>query len=298
MIFINPRRLLEDAQERGYAVPAFNTNGGTYDIARASLEAAQEMRSPLILQVYEPNCVYRGMRYFANLAAFLCDELKITVPVALQLDHGHSLESVAAAIEAGFTGVMFDASHEPLEKNIDETRKVVALARAKGVAVEAEVGYVMGNEPPDKPQIGRIPIPVQPDTPPAMTSVEEAVRFTQEVNVDMLAVSVGTTHGVFERQTEIDFDLLRSIRQAVSVPLVQHGTGGISPDDLSKLVGCGMVKINFGEPFRYNYIRHFYEIGDTTEHLWHPWKIMRAVKDRLKSEMHELIRTLDAVGKI
>jgi len=108
---------------------------------------------------------------------------------------------------------------------------------------------------------------------------------------------VGTTHGVFKRQRGIDFELLGELRQAMSVPLVQHGTGGISPEDLSRLAKSGMAKINFGEPFRYNYISYFYRLTDSIEHLWHPWRIMREVKDYLKADMKELIAVLGSEGR-
>ena len=297
MKFVNPTAMVKDAQAGGYAVPAFNTNGGSYDIARAALEAAQESSSPLILQVYEPNCAYRGFEYFVCLARFLCEELDISVPVALHLDHGKSIASVMRAIRAGFTGVMIDASHEPLEQNIAMTAAVIQAARPLDVAVEAEVGYVKGNEPLQQRQIGRVEPPEEPTIPPAFTKVEEATRLVEETGVDLLAVSVGTTHGVFKRQRNIDFELLGRLRQAVSVPLVQHGTGGISPEDLNRLAGSGMAKINFGEPFRYNYINYFFQLTDSMEHLWHPWRIMREVKDRLKADMKELIAVLGSQGK-
>jgi len=297
MKFINPTRMAKDGQTKGYAVPAFNTNGGSYDIARAALEAAQESASPLILQVYEPNCAYRGFEYFVSLARFLCDELEITVPVALHLDHGKSIASVMRAIRAGFTGVMLDASHEPLEQNIAMTYTVIQAARSLDVAVEAEVGYVKGNEPPKQKQIGRLEPPAEPTIPPAFTEIEEATRFVKETEVDLLAVSVGTTHGVFKRQRGIDFELLGELRKSVTVPLVQHGTGGISLEDLSRLAQSGMAKINFGEPFRYNFINYFYELTDSMEHRWHPWKIMREVKDRLKGDMKELIGVLGSEGR-
>ncbi len=297
MKFVNPTPMVKDAQEKGYAVPAFNTNGGVYDIARAALEAAQEASSPLILQVYEPNCAYRGFEYFVYLARFLCDELGITVPVALHLDHGKSFASVMRAIRAGFTGVMLDASHELLEHNIAMSRKVVEAAHPLDVAVEAEVGYVKGNEPQKQKRIGRIEPPEEPAVPPAFTKIEEATRFVNEVEVDLLAVSVGTTHGVFKRQSGIDFELLGKLRAVVPVPLVQHGTGGISLQDLSLLAKSGMAKINFGEPFRYNFINYFYELTDSMEHLWHPWKIMREAKDRLKKDMRELIKALESEGR-
>ncbi len=297
MKFVKAGQLTRDAREKGYAVPALNTNGAGYDIARAALEAAEEMKSPLILQVYEPNLEYRGLDYFVNLASFLCDELNISVPVALQVDHGHSFESAAKAMKAGFTSFMFDASHDPLEENIRKTRKVVELAGILGCSVEAEVGYVKGNEPKKEKLIGRIPVQEKPEIPPAKTNIEEAKRFVNEVAIDMLAVSVGTTHGVYEKQTEIDFELLKKLRSEIDLPLVQHGTCGISLEDVSKLVSCGMSKINFGEPFRFNYIKYFNELTDSIEHLWHPWKIMREIKDKLKSDMKEIISAMGSDGK-
>ena len=297
MRFINPSGMVRKASEHGYAIPAFNTNGGSYDITRAALEAAQETSSPLILQVYEPNSAYRGFDFFVNLARFLCDELTIRVPVALHLDHGKTFGSVMKAIRAGFSGVMLDASQSSLEENIAIMQKVVAVAHHLDVAVEAEVGYVKGNDPPQQKQIGRVPPPLEPTVTPSYTSVMEATRFVHEAEVDMLAVSIGTIHGVFQRQTRMNFQLLDELRSAVPVPLVQHGTSGISLEHLSSLAKAGMAKINFGEPFRYNFINYFSELSESMEHLWHPWKIMQEVKQRLKADMIELIKALGSDGK-
>lgn len=295
MKFVPSSELL--AQAEGYAVPAFNTNGGSYDLARAALEAARETHSPLILQVYEPNCAYRGYGYFVNLAQFLCAELELDTPVALQLDHGHSYDSVMAAIKAGFTSVMFDASHEPLAVNIEQTQAVIAAAHPLGVSVEAEVGYVQGNDAPSPDAIGRLPIPPRPTLPPTKTSVNEAAQFCQAVEVDMLAVSIGTTHGVYETQDNLDFALLKNLREEISVPLVQHGTCGISLENLTKLAQGGMRKVNFGEPFRLDYIRQFCDLADTAAHHWHPWRIMEMIKDRLKQNMIDFIHALGSEGK-
>lgn len=298
MKFVNAKPLVLDAQKNGYAIPALNTNGGTYDITRAALEAAQELQSPVIIQVYEPNAEYRGFEFFVAQTRFLYNQLNITIPVALQVDHGHSFESVMRAMKAGLTSVMFDASHDPIDENIAKTREVVRVARTLDVSVEAEIGYVKGNEPSKEKQIGRVAVPEKPTIPPAKTSLDEAIRFAQEVDVDMLAVSVGTTHGVYEKQTEIDFELLQQLRKAVSVPLVQHGTCGISLEDLSKLAKSGMAKINFGEPFRFNYIKYFNALTDEMEHLWHPWRIMCEVKNSLKADMMEIIEACGADGKV
>lgn len=297
MKLVSAKAMVEDARKHGYAVPAFNANGATYDITRAALEAAQEMRSPLIVQLYEPNAAYRGFDFFINQVRFLGDELNLTVPVAAQLDHGHSFEAVMRAIRAGFTSVMIDASHESVEVNAAITRKVVEVARPLGVSVEAEIGYVAGNEPSTARQIGRIPVPAAPAGDAPKTTVEEAEDFLSRVDVDMLAVAVGTTHGVYKSQTGIDLERIRAIRERVAVPLVQHGTGGISLEDLRRLTDAGMAKVNFGEVFRYDYIRHFLDLTDHSEHLWHPWRIMQEVKDRLKDNMKELIRALRSDGR-
>lgn len=297
MNIVSAREMTRDARENGYAVPAFNTNGATYDLTRAALESAREMESPLIVQVYEPNAGYRGFGYFVHQVRYLCEELDVGVPVAIQLDHGHSFDSVVRAIRAGFTSVMIDASHEPIDVNAEITRKVVEVARPLGVSVEAEIGYVAGNEPAQTEQVGRVPVPQSPTQPAPRTAPEEAIDFVKRVDVDLLAVAVGTTHGVYESQTGMDFDLVRSLRSAVDVPLVQHGTGGISLEDLSRLKDAGMAKINFGEVFRYDYIRHFLDITDNAEHLWHPWRIMEQTKDRVKATMIDLIRALGSDGK-
>ena len=281
MAFIPSKELVLKACEQGYAVPAFNTNGGTYDITRAIIEAAQELRSPMILQTYEPNCAYRGFEYCALQAAHLAKDANI--PIALHLDHGMSLESVMAVVNAGYTSVMIDASHLPIEENIRLTREVIEAVRPLGITVEAEVGHVAGGAHSHG----------QGNT----TDPQEAVRFVEATGVDMLAVATGTQHGIFEVQDQIDLDLVRELRQKVSVPLVQHGTCGIPLGLVSDLVKAGMAKINFGEPFRANYITYFKEFAETLDHKGHPWKIMQAVKDRLKEDMKAIIRALGSDGK-
>jgi len=297
MRLFSAKPLVDEARRLRYAVPALNTNGATYEITRAALEAADEMRSPVIVQVYEPNSAFRGFDYFVHQVRFLMQELGVSVPVALQLDHGHSIDSVLRAMQAGITSVMIDASHEPLAENIQRTCQVLRLARDLGVSVEAEIGYVQGNDIPSEPQVGRVPVPPHPVTPPIKTDPDEAIEFARQTGVNMLAVSVGTTHGVFEEQSRLDFDLLDTLRQRLDVPLVQHGTCGISPENISRLARGGMAKINFGEPFRYNYIRYFVELVDEMEHRWHAWRIAREVMHRLKNDMKELIAACGADGK-
>jgi tagatose 1,6-diphosphate aldolase GatY/KbaY len=281
MKFCSSKELVDRARAEGYAVPAFNSNGGTYDITRAIIEAAEELRSPMILQTYEPNCAYRGFDYFVLSAVHLAKD--VGVPIALHLDHGMSLDSVMRAVKAGYTSVMIDASHLPFEENIRATREVISAVRPLGVTVEAEVGHVAGG--------------AHSHGKGNTTDPAEASRFVEATGVDMLAVANGTEHGVFELQDQIDLPLVKELRQKVSVPLVQHGTCGIPLSLVTDLTTAGMAKINFGEPFRANYIKYFKEFAETLDHKDHPWKIMQAVKDRLKEDMKAIIRALGAEGK-
>lgn len=282
MRLINPSSLVRRAFEKGYAVPAFNTNGGSYDITRAAVEAAEEMRSPLILQTYEPNLAYRGPVHAAGIAILLASET--SVPVALTLDHGHSLDGCRTVLEAGYTGVMIDGSHLPLEENIRLTNEARILADRFGASLEAEIGHIF------TPSDGEEEIP--PKTDPA-----EAAEFAGAVQVDFLAVAAGTKHGIYDSQDSLDFELLARLRDVTGLPLVQHGTGGVSHEHLRKAVTCGIAKANFGEVFRGPYIDYFLEIEKTIAHHGHPWKIQQKVMERLKEDMKQIIAALGSEGK-
>ena len=282
MIFCNALTLARRAREEGYSIPAFNTNGATYDIARAALEAADELASPLIVQSYEPNLAYRGFEYARVMTAYLAES--VSIPVALHVDHGSSFESVIEAVKAGFSSVMIDGSHLPLDENIKLTRQVVDAVQPLGVSVEAEVGYVTGGVHSH-------------GGASSTTDVDEAIRLVRETKVDLLAIANGTRHGVIELQDQVDLELVKTLRKSVDVPLVQHGTSGIPLRLVSELAKAGMAKFNFGEPFRADYIKYFREYSETLDHGDHAWKIMQAVKNRLKEDMKQIIRALGSEGK-
>lgn len=282
MKFVNAKQICDRAREEGFGVPALNNNGGTYDIGRAIIEAAEELQSPLIVQCYEPNLEYRGFDYAAQLIKFLAADA--TVPIALALDHGKSPTSVMRAVKAGFTHVMIDYAHEPLAKNIAGTRQIIDLVRPLGVSVEAEIGHIIKSSDAE----GRRA---------ATVSVAEAKAFIAKAGVDLLAVAVGTTHGIFKEQPGPDAKLISQIKAALPTPLVLHGTCGISLKDIRRSVKAGMTKINFGEGLRMNYIRYFNELSQTMNHEHHVWRIARAAKDRLKEDIKAIIRAVGAEGK-
>jgi fructose-bisphosphate aldolase class II len=282
MKLYNAKHLCDQAAAKGFGIPALNNNGGSYDIGRAIIESCEELRSPLIIQCYEPNLEYCGSDYAGQLIRFLAADS--TIPMAIALDHGKTPVSVMRAVKAGFTHVMIDYADQPLERNVRGTQEIINLVRPLSISVEAEIGHIIKSSDASNQRAPTV-------------SVEEAKEFTSKLDVDLLAVAVGTTHGIFKEQHGIDFGLISKIHSAVKPPLVLHGTCGVSMADISKSVKAGMTKINFGEGMRMNYIRYFNEFSQTLKHEHHVWRIARAAKDRLKEDIKEIIRAVGSEGK-
>ncbi len=236
MSLITMKELLDEARNKNYAVGAFDTMDRV--TTEAILNAAEETRTPVILMVVPP-CVNPQMMSDAEeFMHYVVDRsTRSTVPVAVHLDHAPTFEDCMRGIKYGCTSVMFDGSSLPLEENIAITKKVLEVARACGVTVEAEIGHVAGHE-------GNM-LDGNVADPSCYTTVEEAVRFYQETDVDCLAVAIGTVHGVYKGTPHIDYDRLDAIKKAVPVPIVLHGGSGLVDADYIKLVEHGINKINF-----------------------------------------------------
>ncbi|MFO7168860.1 MAG: class II fructose-bisphosphate aldolase [Chloroflexota bacterium] len=231
------KEALAIAERGGYALGAFSPR--CTPIIRAALRAGQRERSPLIVQISSGELRHYGVTPEAFAAEFYAAvrEERIDVPLVLHLDHTKSMETIAQAIEAGFTSVMIDASEKPLEENIAITREVVDYAHARGVSVEAELGM-----------IGTTDFVETEHDEELYTDPDEAERFVRETGVDALAVSVGTAHGVYMvRQPKIDYERLRAIRARTPVHLVLHGGSGVPAEMMAaaiRLPGGGVSKVN------------------------------------------------------
>ncbi|HVV01345.1 MAG TPA: class II fructose-bisphosphate aldolase [Verrucomicrobiae bacterium] len=282
MKLLNAKQICDQAAAKGFGIPALNNNGGDYDIGRAIIEVCEELRSPLIIQCYEPNLEYRGYDFAGLLIKFLA--ANTTIPIAIALDHGKTPQSVMRAVRAGFTHVMIDYAEKPMDENIRGTQQIIDLVRPLGVSVEAEIGHIIKSSDAS-------------DQRAPTVEAQEAKEFASRVDVDLLAVAVGSTHGIFKEQHGLDFGLMTKIHSAVKPPLVLHGTCGISMADISKSVKAGMTKINFGEGMRMNYIKYFNEFSQTLNHEHHVWRIARAAKDRLKEDLREIVRAVGSEGK-
>ena len=197
--------------------------------AEAIVSGAADAQAPVILQVSENTVRFHGGIEPVALAA-LSVARHATVPVAVQLDHAESPELVDEAVRLGFTSVMFDGSKLPYQANVAATAEVAARCHAHGVWVEAELGPVGGKDGVHAPGV--------------RTDPEEAARFVAATKVDALAVAVGTSHAMLTRDATLDFDLIRRLHTRVAVPLVLHGSSGVSDADLARAVAAGMTKLN------------------------------------------------------
>ena len=224
----NLRDLLKDAKERNYAVGSFSV--ANMEMVLGVIKAAEETRSPIILQIAEVRLNHSPLALIGPLMLAAAEEAD--VPVAVHLDHGTTLDCINQALDIGFTSVMFDGSHLPLEENIRITMQVVETAKDYDASVEAEIGCVGGSED------GSVDIEMH------CTSPEQAVRFAAETGVDALAIAIGNAHGNYKHEPVLRFDILEKVHESVSVPLVLHGGTGISPQDFIRCHQNGIKKIN------------------------------------------------------
>jgi len=235
--FYSMQQLLAKAQTGGFAVGAFSPR--YLPMIRAVFRAAEKTQSPVLLQIAQVETQWFNHSNADFAAAFWeqFDEVKPSVPVGLHLDHTQDFDLIVEAIEVGFNSVMIDASALPLEKNINETKKVVAYAHEHGVSVEAELGRIGEGD------FGENDVDDQLFTDPA-----EAAYFVAQTGVDALAVSVGTAHGVYNvRQPHVDLERIQAIRSKTNIPLVLHGGSGTPADMIRKAIqlpGGGISKVN------------------------------------------------------
>lgn len=232
MGLVSPVDLFQHAEEHSYALGAFNVVN--LEFLNGILEAAEEVRSPVILNIAEVHFSYVNIEQIFPAIKHMADNA--CVPVVLNLDHGLSFETVVRALRCGFSAVMYDASKKPFEQNVEETRNVVRMAHSVGVSVEAELGQVGGAEGGKRAAKARREY---------FTDPELAERYVNETGVDALAISCGNVHGFYDGEPELDFDLIAEIKRRVDIPLVLHGGSGISDDDFRRAISLGMRKINF-----------------------------------------------------
>ena len=229
-MLVNGKRMLDEAKRNKRVVFQFNINN--LEWTKIILVKCNELKASVILGASEGAIRYMGgYHVVSSLVKSMIEDLNIDVDVCLHLDHGSNFESCKKAVDAGFTSVMIDASKLPLDENILETKRVVDYAHMHNVTVEAELGHVGGMEDDVKNSI-------------LLANYDECLRFVEETGIDSFAPAIGTVHGVYKGELNIDYELIEKLNNSLNTPLVMHGGSGLSHDILRKAILCGISKIN------------------------------------------------------
>ncbi|WP_163099570.1 class II fructose-bisphosphate aldolase [Peribacillus alkalitolerans] len=284
MPLVSMTDMLNKALKEKYAVGQFNINN--LEWTQAILAAAEQEKSPVILGVSEGAARHMGgFKTTVMMVKGLLEDMKITVPVAIHLDHGSSYDKCKEAIEAGFTSVMIDASHGPFEENVSTTKKVVELAHSKGVSVEAELGTVGGQED-DVIADGVI-----------YADPKECQELVKQTGVDCLAPALGSVHGPYKGEPNLGFKEMEEVRDLTGIPLVLHGGTGIPTKDIQKSISLGTSKINVNTENQIAFTKAVREVLSSNTEAYDPRKYIGPGRDAIKETVIGKMREFGSSGK-
>lgn len=283
-MLVTSKEMLEKALREGYAVPAVNTQGGTYDIIRAVCMAAEKTQSPIILAHYLSTGAYSGHEWFFKTAQWMAQQ--VSVPVAIHLDHGDTLEHCREMLGYGFTSIMYDGSGYPLEENAARTNQVIAEAHAVGVPVEAEIGQLARLN--DQGLVTESANTADPD------SVREFLTLCQP---DSLAIGIGNAHGFYKGEVNIRVEILEQCREFTDVPFVLHGCTGMDETLIRRSVKAGVAKINFGTQIRCQYLEYLRRGLAEGVDQGHAWRLSQYASGCLEEDITQIIRLAGSEGK-
>lgn len=286
MPLVSMTEMLHKANEGKYAVGQFNINN--LEFTQAILQAAEEEKSPVILGVSEGAARYMGgFKLVVSVVEALMEEYGTTVPVAIHLDHGSSFEMCAKAIHAGFTSVMIDGSHFPLEENIALTKKVVELAHMFGVSVEAELGRIGGQE--DDLMVD--------DAEAAYAIPAECDELVRETKVDCFAPALGSVHGPYKGEPKLGFDRMEEVMNLTGVPLVLHGGTGIPLKDIQRAISLGTAKINVNTENQISSAKRVREVLAENPDMYDPRKYLGPARETIKETVIGKMRDFGSSGQ-
>ena len=282
MALVTTKQLLLDAQKGGYAVGAFNVEN--MEMVQAVVAAAEELRSPVIMQTTPSTVKYANLNYFYENVKVAAQES--SVPVVIHLDHGNSFELAMQAYRTGYTSIMIDGSHEGFEDNIALTSAVVKACHPGEVPIEAELGKVGGKEDDLDGGEG------DPYTNP-----QEAAEFVERTGIDSLAVAIGTAHGVYKGVPKLDFSRLSEIRKAVSIPLVLHGTSGVPDEDVAECIKRGICKVNYATDLRIAFTKGINQVLKENPDTIDPKKYNAKGREEVRKYVKHKMKICQSIAK-
>jgi len=256
----NMKDILNEAKLKKVAIPQFNINN--LEWIKYILEVCQEKQQPVILGVSISAAKYMcGFKNVYNMVTNLIDNLNITIPVSLHLDHATEYDDIVNAINNGFTSVMIDRSSKSLDENIKETKKVISYAHEKDVIVEGEIGMISSNK---------------------YASLEDSIKYVSETKVDLLAPAIGNAHGIYFETPNLKFDLLQKLSNNIYIPLVLHGGSLISDEDIKKLIKFGITKININTELQIAWTEGLKEGLEKNKDIYDPRKVISFGENKMK----------------
>ena len=273
-MLVNFNEMLMKAKKEKYAVPHLNINN--LEWTKYILEKCNELQVPVILGVSEGAAKYQGGYHtVAGMVKGLIKDLNITIPVCLHVDHG-SKEACIKAIDAGFTSVMIDASRYELEKNIKITKEVVDYAHERGVSVEAEVGHIGGTED-------------NITSTETNATLEDCLALYENTGIDSLAPALGSVHGLYNGEPNLDFETMEIINENLPIPLVLHGGTGIPDDKIKKAISHGISKININTDLQSVWSKALREFLKENKDVYDPRKIIGSGELAIKTRIEEIV---------
>lgn len=278
------REVLAAARAGHYAVPAFDCVEDV--MVRAILETAEACRAPVFIMVLEPDMQGNGWRYLSGLVrAVACHH---PVPIVLHLDHATELDTIRKAVDLGFTSVMIDGSSLPFAENVRVTRAAVEIAHPQGISVEAELGHVGGMDLEETQQAENV-----------LTDPDEVRRFVAETGVDSLAVSIGTSHGVYRSLPNLNIGRLKELNAASSVPLVMHGGSGTPADQVQNAIRHGISKLNIYADNRIAMRRGLDQAARSIQRIDPlPYEIFGPIRQQVAAVVREKIDLMFAANRV
>jgi tagatose 1,6-diphosphate aldolase GatY/KbaY len=279
MPLVTTKQMLLSAKAGGYAIGAFNVEN--MEMAQAVIEAAAEMKAPVILQTTPSTLRYASCEVFYGIVKALA----MQVPAALHLDHGDSFELCAKALHAGYTSIMIDGSKLPLEENISLTKRVTGMCRLFDIPVEGEIGQVGGKEDDTESENAGYTVP------------DEAVRFEKETGLNSMAVGVGTAHGFYAAVPVLNLGLISELNDVLTVPMVLHGASGLTDETVRECIRRGICKVNFATELRAAYSYGVKEILCEKPDTYDPKVYGRVAKENVKAFVKNRIRVCGCGGR-
>ncbi|MDD4271548.1 MAG: class II fructose-bisphosphate aldolase family protein [Patescibacteria group bacterium] len=283
-MLVHIKDLVQDGKKHGYAVGAFNITNleSVLGVARAAVKAG----SPAIIQVSESAIKYMGLKPITHIVSTVAKNVAASVPIALHLDHGTSLDTVFECINSGFTSVHIDASNLPLDENINLTKQVVKIAHAKRVWVQGEVGAMVGSHGDIKSKLKEIPL----------AKLDEVVKFVKETKIDTVAAAIGTAHGVHINE-DIVFSLLKDIKNKTKIPFVLHGGSGVPDAKIRRAIKEGVNIINIGTDLKVAFCRTLIEVCLKNSEETDPRNLLKPTIAAIEKVVYEKMKLFGSAGR-